>query len=299
MRGFVTPEQLRSNPAGWADLYMQSFAIPRVFGQQPIGHAPKLTGWTQYLQDLISLEIDKHFGKGASLKPGAFERLMTTPRCGLPDVCLAPTDTMHGQRQFAYTDRWPNPKVRVYVNTANPTIPAHRIHEAWNWSFNQIHSVCGLQCSLVESKPECHVWAQFAPIDGPGNTLAWSYMVSRGILAANPAWQAEQRYDTGEPWSQELLNRTTLHEFLHALGIGHNASDPTSIMRPFINLAWNGFTRQDIDELLRYGEPKTRPEDKPVPKPDPKPEPPTNQLIAELDGYLQPYGPVRITITRK
>ena len=65
----------------------------------------------------------------------------------------------------------------------------------------------------------------FAPIDGPGNILAYAYFPMVGNIT----------FDTAEPWGIDApidIKVVALHELGHSLGLGHS-DDPNAIMYPF------------------------------------------------------------------
>jgi len=65
----------------------------------------------------------------------------------------------------------------------------------------------------------------FAPVDGPGNTLAFAYFPMVGNMT----------FDTAESWAIDAptdIKAVALHELGHSLGMGHS-DDPDAIMYPF------------------------------------------------------------------
>lgn len=133
--------------------------------------------------------------------------------------------------------------------TTQPAVAA-AIREAWaSWAS-------GLDIEPVEvlDRSDAIVVMNFAPIDGRGNTLAWS------MLSDGSGRQLIQRYDTGETWTmggpatgQISLPAVAAHEIGHALGLSHDEPRADSILRPSYNSEVTRPTARDFNRAVGIG----------------------------------------------
>lgn len=127
---------------------------------------------------------------------------------------------------------------------------------------------CGMKLELVTES--ANIESFFVRIDGPQGVLARQY------LPGYPSLCHEQRrgeWDNGEAgWlTQNYLDVITLHEFCHALGVGHyDAGD--SVMNSRINIGMHGKVDNWLRDqlILRYDEATEEPEPGPSPEFDMK-----------------------------
>ena len=125
-------------------------------------------------------------------------------------------------------------------------------------------AVCGLTFEMVEEDRRANILIDCGRIDGPGNTLAWSYLP--------PADPVNQLYDTGEKaWTRDAggkrvaidVGAVVSHELGHAIGLQHDPR-PGALMSAFYDPAIRRPTERDIARVQAlYGAPA------PVPPPTP------------------------------
>jgi hypothetical protein len=134
---------------------------------------------------------------------------------------------------------------------------------AMKYTIRKVEDTCGLGIEIRDTP--ANVESYFVRIDGRNGVLARMY------LPGTPSRCHEQvrgQWDTAEQPSQDALNLVTLHEFLHALGLGHHDSAP-SIMNSRLNMEMvnkvDDWTRDQL--RLRYGPPEDADEPGPAPPP--------------------------------
>lgn len=208
----------------------------------------------------------------------ATERLLMTPRCGLPDTMAARTEPC----------KWPMNRVTWSQTVLLPGLDHVTVDRIFRRAWSTWSDVCGLD--PVEIGPEN--WAEVVNVvstsgqgrtddlDGLGGVLAWSELP----CAARPNSRLRQVYDRAESWTEHSLYLVAAHEIGHALGIPHLG--PGALMAPYLNLSLTGLTPADVAEAVaRYGPRASA--SPPVPPAPPASAPLTVQVdVTEPGRYL-------------
>jgi hypothetical protein len=191
----------------------------------------------------------------------AAETELLQPRCGVPDI------------QRAGVCKWSVKSLRVHWNLRG--LPDW-CDAAFADALPILEGLCGIKLARTNTRSQAHIWATAARIDGPGGTLAWSYLPCPEPKALPGL---EQRYDAADSFlvaSRGRFVRTVIHEIGHALGLDHN-NDQRSFMFPTILTDSVSIPLTDpaaVGLIGRYG-PSPVPE-LPTPGfPTPPPAPPT------------------------
>jgi hypothetical protein len=198
--------------------------------------------------------------------------------CGVPDV-------MPSVLTAGSLNKWRKSKLTVWHDmTQLNGVPFALAQDVYLKAWLQITEVCGMDKVGWGSDPD--VYAHARRIDGPGRTIAWSYLPS-GSNYTGPA--LEQRFDTGENFAGRewtFLLAAACHENCHAVGLGHS-QDPNALMYPQLN----GTLKPDdwdIRQLQnRYGRPPTEPD------PDPDPDPPSDEKTIKDGDQVTISGVLR------
>jgi hypothetical protein len=219
------------------------------------------------------------------------------PRCGVPDRTQAEDARGYGWSVHDLTCQC--------AIGAIGGVPDADVRAAYRAALDSWAAVCDLRFGLTEQRTEANIFSLPKNLGGRGGVLAWSYLPSGG---GYPPGTIEQRYDSGEPWSQygvQYLQAVMAHELGHALGLEHGARG--SLMQPF---AQDGLFAPQAEDIRRiraiYGEPKTSPTPTPDPDPTPTPEPtpdpgaPPKLPITLARGLTWPgiEGPVQLRVVR-
>ena len=96
----------------------------------------------------------------------------------------------------------------------------------------------------------------FAPIDGPGGTLAQTYLpddVNRSTIAGDVQFDSAEDWEVGNAFGSEAFDLvlTAVHELGHALGLEHSRS-PDAVMYPSIspNQSFTALAASDRASIL-------------------------------------------------
>mgnify|MGYP000848299242 FL=1 len=158
--------------------------------------------------------------------------------------------------------KWPTGAITwTITGSLAPRISAADQKAAFTEAWRYWSAVCNITPKYVANSKTANVLMGAGPIDGAGNTLAWSH------LPCGTALQLEQKYGTAETWvisenprRVEIdLVRVAAHEIGHVLGIPH-LSDSGALLAPMYNPLVRGPQKSDIAEAVkRYGPPKEPP----------------------------------------
>ncbi|XP_029953937.1 matrix metalloproteinase-25 [Salarias fasciatus] len=176
-------------------------------------------------------------------------KLMSTPRCSLPDIVGSDDMLRKRRRRKRYalsglkwhkTDltwsvhSYPSPSISPRMSVGLVDNLLTRAFKAWSdvvpLNFRRLPSdVAGgdIRVSFARLLHE-----DGYPFDGQGGTLAHAFFPGRDTMAG------DTHFDDHEIWSFGGDSRTTdlftvaVHEFGHSLGLSHSSTDP-SIMRPY------------------------------------------------------------------
>ncbi|KAI9536687.1 hypothetical protein NQZ68_031762 [Dissostichus eleginoides] len=183
-------------------------------------------------------------------------KLMSTPRCSLPDI-IGNEDRLRRRRRrkrYALSGlKWDKTDLTWSVHSypspsRSPGLSRDsgllvdsiltRALKAWSdaapLTFRQLQSDSG------GAATEGDIRVTFArmlhddgyPFDGQGGTLAHAFFPGRDVVAGDTHFDDDEIWSYGGDSGSTDLFTVAVHEFGHALGLSHSSSDP-SIMRPY------------------------------------------------------------------
>jgi hypothetical protein len=186
---------------------------------------------------------------------------MTNPlRCALPDF-MADAGCA-----------WPMKRVTWGAQIRLPGISAEQALSAYDEACKQWNAVCGIQLVKAVQGERINIVARSGTgpsnqFDGPGGTLAWSYLPCN----TQPTSQLAQMYDEAESWSYRMAVAVCCHELGHAIGLGHLSAG--NLLAPYYSPNITKPQQGDIAEVVaRYGQPSEPPSPPVPPTPDGAPE---------------------------
>ena len=193
--------------------------------------------------------------------------------------------TMAAAEPFA---KWPgsNPRLPWFADTSGyrGSFTRAELVDIFRRAWKAWADAIEIDPVAVDSAGQAWITKDFARIDGPSGTLAWSY------LADNTNSKKRQRYDSGDGWILDTttspsggidLLRVAIHEIGHMLGLEHDSGSADAIMRPSYSPRLPTITARDIQRVVGLGyKPRTGP---PTSPPTPLP-PPVSGIDLALPG---------------
>ncbi|KAM9837712.1 matrix metalloproteinase-25 [Aulostomus maculatus] len=180
-------------------------------------------------------------------------KLMSTPRCSLPDIVGSEDRLKKRRRRKRYalsglkwhkTDlTW---SVHSYPSSSlSPGLHSNMVDSILTQAFKAWSDAAPLTFRQLPSSSRGaatggDIKVSFPrllhddgyPFDGQGGTLAHAFFPGRDDVAGDTHFDDHERWSVGGDSSTTDLFTVAVHEFGHALGLSHSSSDP-SIMRPY------------------------------------------------------------------
>jgi hypothetical protein len=182
--------------------------------------------------------------------------LMQKPRCGVPDI---PGLTI-GVRSTPVCG-WPKRQLRYHIVNTLPQIGADVHKRVFVEQLTKWASIAGF--SISEGPEGSDIQSLNYRNDGCGGTYAIT-----GLPCSHNPHGVPDYPDSGDVWFDETdcwsvatstpgnkvdFVSVALHELGHAMGLGHNKTDPTAVMYPYFKLGEErrNPTADDIDGIRR------------------------------------------------
>lgn len=200
-------------------------------------------------------------------------KLMSTPRCSLPDI-VGGEDMLRRKRRrrkrYALTGlKWDKTDLTWSVHSypsssTSPTLNRASVDNILSHAFKAWSDAAPLRFSRLAvnrggAGPEGDIRVSFSsllhndgyPFDGQGGTLAHAFFPTGGDIAGDTHFDDHEIWSYGGDGGTTDLFTVAVHEFGHALGLSHSSSDP-SIMRPYYQGPVGDIAnfRLDLDDKL-------------------------------------------------
>ncbi|XP_004080547.1 matrix metalloproteinase-25 [Oryzias latipes] len=178
-------------------------------------------------------------------------KLMSTPRCSLPDIVEGEDMRRRRRRRKRYALsglKWHKTDLTWSVHSypkpsqglSNSLVENLLFHALKAWSDAAPLNFQQLQGDSRGATAEGDIKVSFSrllhddgyPFDGLGGTLAHAFYPGVAQVSGDTHFDDDESWSFGGDSSTTDLFTVAVHEFGHALGLSHSSSDP-SIMRPY------------------------------------------------------------------
>ncbi|XP_071829095.1 neutrophil collagenase-like [Apostichopus japonicus] len=197
------------------------------------------------------------------------KELMSSPRCGVPDIVPEDNDGSGRKRRFTRISgpSWPIDRAITWLirNQNNDNLGANIVESEISKAFERWDEVSGITLTKSASQSFVDINLSFEirnhndgnTFDGPGGTLAHAFGPGNG-LGGDIHFDDDEVYTTDG--SRINLHQVTTHEIGHSLGLGHS-NDRNAVMAPFYNYRSNfDLHADDINGIQSiYGRPSVAP----------------------------------------